>query len=50
MLLGGKQRAGGFQYQGNKAMKTSAVWKYHMHLFIHLLICVPFLIIFQILP
>lgn len=42
MLLGGQLRAGGFQYQGNKAMKTSAVKQYHVHVFINLLICVPF--------
>lgn len=47
MLLGQQLRAGGFQYLGNKVIKTSAVQQCHMHGFIYLLICVPFLIIFQ---
>lgn len=42
MLLGGLLRAGDVQYQGNKAMKSNAMQKYHMHVFINLLICVLF--------
>lgn len=40
MLLEGQLRAGGFRYQGNKAMETSSVQQSHMHVFIRLFISV----------